>query len=66
MNKKKLTDNELKNCVGGLSLETGVINDKNGTNIVDAPAQAVPGAFTAFGNIITKGPGLLANVDLIV
>lgn len=57
----KLNMNELKNCVGGFTpspvvLITG-LNSPNGTHLVHAPLQALPGAINAFTKVIQNVPG---------
>ena len=65
-NIEMMKDQELEVISGGLSitLVTGVLSP-NGTNEVLAPQEAIPGAITAFTQIVSPPPGDLANIDLV-
>lgn len=57
-----LKDETMEACVGGLTLYTG-FNSGN-VKAHDAPDAAVPGALNAFTQVVTKGPGEIANVEV--
>lgn len=46
-------------------LNTGQ-NSPKGTHTVVIPDAATPGAVNAISNVVTKGPGDLSNIDVIV
>ena len=47
----------------GPNLTVG-INSPQGTHTVVGPDAACGGAGTAFTNVVTKGPGAIANIDI--
>lgn len=62
---KILNDSEVSKVVGGLSVVATVgILSPNGSHTVTAPESATPGLLNAFTNVVTKGPGDLANIDI--
>ena len=63
--KKYLDDQALETVVGGLTFAVGVINDKNGVNLVTAPPAAIPGVMNAFTNILIEQQRDLANIQLV-
>jgi len=62
-----LNDKELEAISGGLelTLATGILSPI-GTHDVSAPVAAIPGALNAFTQVVTKGPGDIANIDVQV
>ena len=48
-----------------VQLTTG-LNSPQGTNTVQAPDAATPGAINAATQVISKGPGTLQNIQFVV
>jgi hypothetical protein len=62
-----LDDKALEQVVGGLTVQAMVaMNSPNGSKIVTAPPAANAGVLNAFTNVVTKGPGDLSNIDIIL
>jgi len=66
MSIKYLSDEILDQVVGGYGITAQVaLLSPQGSHFVVAPAAAVPGLTGALTNVETKGPGSLANIDII-
>jgi hypothetical protein len=59
-----LNDEALEQVVGGLTVAVG-LNSPKGPNYVTAPAAAIQGVMNAFTQVVTKGPGDIANIAFL-
>jgi len=61
----RLDDEALEQVVGGLTAIVA-LNSPMGPTYVEAPTASIPGVLNAFTQVITKGPGDLSNIDIVL